>query len=109
MDFMLGYYVTFGLYFLQIYLGNIVYKFTKDNQKHPIVDMYNKSGKIGYFVVWFTWLWIFVNNSVYFPALSGYAAWYILSEMKFAVPLFLITLIIFFKLITPRKKSEKRK
>lgn len=105
----LGYYVTFGLYFLQIYVGNIIYKFSLTNQNHPIIQLYKKTGVIGFSIAWLTWNWIFVNNSVYFPALSGYTAWVILSEMKFATPVFLIALIVFFDFITPKKSSEKRK
>lgn len=103
-----GYYVTFGLYFLQIYTGNLIYKFSKVHEKHLIIKIYKSSGKIGYYVAWLVWCWIFVNNSVYFPALSGYTAWYILSEMNFAVPIFLVFLIILFKILTPNKKDKKK-
>jgi hypothetical protein len=101
----IGYYVTFSLYFLQIYAGNLIYKFSRTNPKHQIILFYKKTGNVGYYVSWIIWSWIFVNNSVYFPALSGHTAWLILSGMKFANPMFLVTLIILFHVITPKEKK----
>lgn len=65
-----GYYITFGLYTLQILLGNQVYKFSKENKDHIIIKLYRKTEPISFYVVWFVWNWIFIVDSAFFVVLS---------------------------------------
>jgi hypothetical protein len=103
-----GYYVTFGLYFLQIYTSNLIFKFSRVNPDHPIIKLYRKTEDSSFYILWFIWNWIFVNNSAYFVVLSGKGALSILSLMNFSVPIFLILLILFIKIIMPKSQITKK-
>ena len=100
-----GYYLTFDLFFVQIYANNIIFKFSRSCSDHPIIKFYRSAEKYLYPLIWLIWTGIFVMNGTYFVALSGKTAIKIISLTNYFAPLFLIALIIFFKLITPKRKS----
>lgn len=103
-----GYYLTFSLYFLQMYVNNIIFKFTKIYADHPIIRFYRSTEKYLYPLLWIIWTGIFVTNGTYFIALSGKTAIKIISLTNYSAPLFLVALIIFFNVITPKRKSTDK-
>jgi lysophospholipid acyltransferase len=102
----IGYYITFGLYTLQIVLGNQIYKFSKENKDHVIIKLYRKTEPVSFLLAWLVWNWIFVVNSAYFILLSFDRSFEILKKMYFGVPIFLFGALIFFKWINKKGKYK---
>ena len=66
-----GLYISFFLYFLQVFLGGVIYKFSREFKDHWLIQFYNNTQKYSFYFCWFVWNWIIANNSAYFITLTA--------------------------------------
>lgn len=71
-----------------------------------MVKIYNKSGIVGYILLWIAVNWAFSHNGLYFHVLSSKTCLQILKRIWFGPPLLIILLSVYFT-VFPGKRIKK--
>ena len=103
-----GYYLSFGLWFLQINLAAKVFKLSQKNSKHLFMALYESMGVAGPVILWIIVNLIFSHNGLYFQILDSYLGFLIMKQMCFIPPV-IIFLSLFYLSISskgPRKPKD---
>jgi lysophospholipid acyltransferase len=102
-----GYYLSFGLWFLQINLATKVFKFIQLHPNHLLVTLFTRLGFIGKALIWILVNFFFSHNGLYFQILDSYLGLLIMKRLYFMPPLIIVGLIWFFGRGNKDKRERK--
>lgn len=100
--FYIAYYFSFFIWFAQLYLQGIIFKYCK-NGKAPLVKIYKKMGIFGYALLWFLVHMSFSHCGAFFLILEGYYGIQLFLKL-YGVPqiLLFVAIAIFSNIRPPR-------
>ena len=101
-----SYYVTFALWFTQLHMQTLVFKYCK-NGKSSLVKIYNKMGVLGYVLLSFLVQVLFSQNAVFFLVLHGPSNWKIVNKLYFIPQIALFALVAIFSFVRPPRDDKK--
>ena len=101
-----AYYLSFTLWFIQLYMQGLVFKYCK-NGKSQLVKLYNKAGTIGQIALSLAVNVLFTTCGGPFLTLRGYYCWKQLYSIYFAPILILAALTAIFSVVRPPKDTPK--
>ena len=101
-----AYYISFVLWFAQLHLNTLIFRYTKSGQS-KIAKLYKKSGKVGYFILSLLTLVSFSHCGAYFMVLKGSYCLQLLIKLKFIPQMLLFGVIAFFTVKRPPKDRSK--
>ena len=105
--FYLAYYVSFILWFAQLYLQGLIFKYCK-NGRAPLVKIYKKTGYIGFIILNILVHMSFNYCAVYFLILEGYYSILMIAKLKFIPHIILFVLIGIFANIRPPRDPKPK-
>lgn len=103
-----AYYISFALWFAQLYLQGLIFKYCK-NGKSILVKVYNRMGKVGTFLLSLLVQFLFSHCGAYFLILRGYYCIKLLNKLWYMPVIVLFILIIVFSVIRPPRDSKPTK
>ena len=92
-----AYYVSFVLWFAQLYLQGLVFTYCKND--NTLARAYRSAGKLGNFVLSFLVQLLFTNNAAFFLILDGPSCVKLLLKLRFAPQIVLVGLIVLFSFV----------
>jgi hypothetical protein len=106
--FYLAYYLSFLLWFAQLYLQGIIFKYTQD-KNNIVVKIYESLGQYkAVFLAIFVNI-LFCHNATYFLIIDGNACLRLLSQVYYIPQFILLGLIILFTILSSQSKQKKSK
>ncbi len=104
-----AYYISFGLWFLQLYVHNLAFKYFKSG-KPILAKVYNKLGLVGNIILSTLVMLLFSHNATYFLVLQTEYCWLLMKSLYFIPQLILLGLALIFNLLpSPREKQSQKK
>lgn len=99
-----AYYISFFLWFCQVHLQGIIFKYTKGEPL--IVRIYNKMGKAGYVLLSILVQLLFTSNASYFLILDSRSCWNMITKTYFIPQFIMFGLTIYFTVLPFSKKPK---
>jgi len=101
-----AYYITFFFFFVHLFLNGLMYKYFKSDDQ-ILVKLYNKSGKIGHFLLSFINMQFLNHSACYLLILDGNICWRVMKHLYF-MPQILLLGFLFIFMVLPQAKSQKK-
>jgi hypothetical protein len=100
-----AYYISFTLWFLQLHLQTLMFKYFKSG-KPLLAKLYNKSGKVGEALLAMVVMLSFSHSATYFLVLERSAGWMFMKRVYFIPQICLVLLTVVFTVL-PAEKTKK--
>lgn len=100
-----GYYLTFGFWFVQMYISGLIFKWSQDKTR-PLMQLYLKAEPYSFWAIWLFWNWLFAHNGMYFHLLEYSYCFEMLATFKYCSPIIMIILGVAFS-FKGKSKGEK--
>lgn len=103
-----AYYISFTLWFSQLYLQGLIFKYCK-NGRSILVKIYEKLGLAGKILLSFAVQFLFSQSAASFLILRGYYCIKLMTKLQFAPAIVLVVLIVMFSVIKPPRDPKLAK
>jgi lysophospholipid acyltransferase len=103
-----AYYITFGLWFIQMHIHTAAFKYFKSG-KPLLAQLYNRSGIIGNIILANLVMFLFSHIATYFLILDTDSCWRLMKSLYFTPQIILVVLAVVFTFLpVPREKGAKK-
>lgn len=101
-----AYYYSFALWFMQLYLQGLIFKYCK-NGNSLLVRMYRKGGKVAKVFLSFLVQFSFSHCAVCFLILDNANCWAYFKSVHFIPQMVLLGLTVIFSMVRPPKDEHR--
>lgn len=103
-----AYYISYALWYVQLYLQTLIYKYTSTHKQSAVVTFYQKTGKVGHWVLAFLATLLFSHLATYFLILDSRSNFNFMKGVWFFPQIAMVVLIFVFRFLTKRAKRDKK-
>jgi lysophospholipid acyltransferase len=103
-----AYYITYALWYVQLYLQTLIFKYTSTHRQSAVVSFYKKTGTAGKWALAFLVTLMFSHSATYFLVLSSRPNFNFMKAICFFPQIALFALLFVFMFLTKKAKKDKK-